>query len=276
MKKKKKNDEEIPNFFVSLCPVMEKKLKTGKVFLIAGSEPLGSAGVQADIKAITRCGGWAAAALTCIVDEDVNHIKGIHHLPSDLIVSQAESFLSTVGADCIKTGILPTDEIIRAVASVLRHFNRQPILIDPVIVNFAGEQLVSDAAIAAYKEELFPLATLITPNVHEAEFLLGHAINNPGNDLQELSKWGCSVLVKSVEEGSYLVDYLYDKTSGTLIPHPKKKLVLDDRNGTGDTLASAIATHLAKGDDLATAVTRAEAYMSYFLAGPRYYISAKL
>jgi len=255
---------------------MEKTENTGKVFLIAGSEPLGSAGVQADIKAITRCGGWAAAALTCIVDEDVNRIKGIHHLPAELIVSQAESFLSTVGADCIKTGILPTDEIIQAVAGVLRRFNRQPILIDPVIVNFAGEQLVSDAAITAYKNELFPLATLITPNVREAEFLLGHKIVNPEKDLKALSLWGCSVLVKSVEEGKYLVDYLYDINNGTLTPHPKKKLVLNDRNGTGDTLASAIATHLAKGDDLSTAVERAEAYMSYFLAGPRYYISANL
>ena len=253
---------------------MQKKVKTGKVFLIAGSEPLGSAGVQADIKAITRCGGWAAAALTCIVDEDVNRIKSIHHLPTDLIVSQAESFLSTVGADCIKTGVLPTEEIIRAVAGVLQCYNRQPILIDPVIVNFAGEQLVSDAAIKAYKELLFPLATLITPNVHEAEFLLGRPISDPEEALRELSRYGCSVLVKSVEKGRYLVDYLYDRTTDTLIPHPKKKLQLDDRNGTGDTLASAIATHLATGDDLLTAVTRAEAYMSYFLAGPRYYISA--
>ena len=151
---------------------MEKKANTGKVFLIAGSEPLGSAGVQADIKAITRCGGWAAAALTCIVDEDVHRIKGIHHLPTELIVSQAESFLSTVGADCIKTGVLPNDGIVIAVANVLRRFNKQPILIDPVIVNFAGERLVSNATIAAYKRELFPLATLITPNVREAEFLL--------------------------------------------------------------------------------------------------------
>lgn len=255
---------------------MEKKLNTGKVFLIAGSEPLGSAGVQADIKAITRCGGWAAAALTCIVDEDIHRIKGIHHLPADLIVSQAESFLGTVGADRIKTGILPTAVIIHAVASVLQRFRKQPILIDPVIVNFAGEQLVSDDAIRAYKEELFPLATLITPNVHEAEFLLGRSISDPAADLSQLAEWGCSVLVKSVDEGRYLVDYLYDHESGTLTPHPKKKLTLDDRNGTGDTLASAIATYLAKGDDLSTAVARAEAYMGYFLAGPRYYISAEL
>ena len=254
---------------------MEKKVNTGKVFLIAGSEPLGSAGVQADIKAITRCEGWAAAALTCIVDEDVNRIKGIHHLPTDLIISQAESFLSTVGADCIKTGILPTEEIIRAVAGVLRRFNRQPILVDPVIVNFAGEQLVSDEAIAAYKNFIL-LEKPVDGRYLEAEFLLGHTITDPESDLKKLAEWGCSVLVKSVEEGKYLVDYLYDATSETLTPHPKKKLVLDDRNGTGDTLASAIATHLAKGDDLATAVMRAEAYMNYFLAGPRYYISAGL
>ena len=92
---------------------MEKIENTGKVFLIAGSEPLGSAGVQADTKAITRCGGWAAAALTCIVDEDVNCIKSIYHLPTELIVSQAESFLSTVGADCIKTGVCCRKEFIR-------------------------------------------------------------------------------------------------------------------------------------------------------------------
>lgn len=246
---------------------------TGKVFLIAGSEPLGSAGVQADIKAITRCGGWAAAALTCIVDEDVNRIKGIHHLPTDLIVSQAESFLSTVGADCIKTGVLPSAEIINGVAAVLRKYNRQPILIDPVIVNFAGEQLLSDEAIRAYKEQLFPLATIITPNFREAEFLLGHKLEDVEADLRWLSRWGSSVIVKSVDEGKYLVDYLYDRNTDTLTPHPKKKLLLTDRNGTGDTLASAIATHLAKGEDLQTAVSRAEAYMNYFLAGPRYYIS---
>ena len=255
---------------------MDKIENTGKVFLIAGSEPLGSAGVQADIKAITRCGGWAAAALTCIVDEDVNRIKGIHHLPTELIISQAESFLSTVGADCIKTGVLPTADIIHGVAAVLKRYHKQPILVDPVIVNFAGEQLVSDAAIAAYKEQLFPLATLITPNRREAEFLLGHHIEDVEADLRWLSRWGSSVMVKSMEEGDFLVDYLYDKETDTIVPHPKKKLHLTDRNGTGDTLASAIATHLAKGEDLQTAVARAEAYMNYFLAGPRYYISQGL
>ena len=254
---------------------MEKdKENTGKVFLIAGSEPLGSAGIQADIKAITRCGGWAAAALTCVVDEDTSRIKGIHTLPPELIASQAESFLGSVGADCIKTGVLPSVEIIQAVADVLRRYAYVPKLIDPVIVNFAGEQLVSDEAIKAYKQLLFPLATLITPNRREAEVLLGHPLGDVAESLRELAQWGCSVLVKSVDEGRYLVDYLYEKESDTLTPFPKKKLVLTDRNGTGDTLASAIATHLALGSDMQTALARAEASMQYFLSGPRYVISA--
>ncbi len=252
---------------------MEKKEQTGKVFLIAGSEPLGSAGMQADIKAITRLGGWAACAVTSIVDEDVNRIKGVYPFAVELIVSQCESFLSTVGADCIKTGLLPSAEIIHAVADVLKQYRSIPTLVDPVLVNFAGEQLVSDDAIRAYREELFPLATLITPNFREAEFLLGHPLEDMDSDLRWLSQWGGSVIVKSVDEGKYLVDYLYDKDADIVVPHPKKKLYLTDRNGTGDTLGSAIATHLAKGDDLQTAVTRAEAYMHFFLSAPRYVIS---
>ena len=164
---------------------MECKEKTGKVFLIAGTEPLGSAGVQADIKAITRCGGWAAAALTAVVDEDVNRVKGVYPLPADLVVSQVESFLSTVGADCIKTGVLPAADIIRGVTTVLRRYQRQPVLIDPVLVNYAGCQLISDECIALYRQQLFPLATLITPNRHEAEFLLGRPLADIHADLRE-------------------------------------------------------------------------------------------
>ena len=133
--------------------------------------------------------------------------------------------------------------------------------------------MVSDAAIDAYKQLLFPLSTLITPNRREAEVLLGHAISDVESDLRELSRWGCSVLIKSVEQGKYLVDYLYEVATDTVTPFPKKRLVLTDRNGTGDTLASAIATHLALGCDLQTALSRAEAYMHFFLANPRYVIS---
>lgn len=256
--------------------IMESKEKTGKVFLIAGTEPLGSAGVQADIKAITRCGGWAAAALTAVVDEDVNRVKGVYPLSADLVVSQVESFLSTVGADCIKTGVLPAADIIRGVATVLRRYRRQPVLIDPVLVNYAGCQLISDECIALYRQQLFPLATLITPNRHEAEFLLGRPLADIHADLRELAQWGCSVLVKSVEREDYLVDYLYDATADRVTSYPKRKLRLTDRNGTGDTLSSAAATYLALGEGLQEAVRKAEEYMHHFLASPRYVISAGL
>ena len=256
--------------------MMDQKEKTGKVFLIAGTEPLGSAGVQADIKAITRCGGWAAAALTAVVDEDVNRVKGVYPLPAGLVVSQVESFLGTVGADCTKTGVLPAPDIIRGVATVLRRYRRQPVLVDPVLVNYAGRQLISDECITLYREQLFPLAALITPNRHEAEFLLGHPLGDIHADLRALARWGCSVLVKSVEREDYLVDYLYDATTDTMTSYPKRKLYLTDRNGTGDTLSSAVATHLALGASLREAVGKAEDYMHHFLASPRYVISRGL
>ncbi|MBQ2507983.1 MAG: hydroxymethylpyrimidine/phosphomethylpyrimidine kinase, partial [Bacteroidaceae bacterium] len=165
------------------------------VFLIAGSEPLGSAGMQADIKAITACGGYAACALTCIVDEDTSHVKSITPLPTDLIISQAESFLGDVGARCIKTGVMPRPEIIKAVAKLLKKYPNVPLIVDPVVVNSNGEVLVSTESIDAYKNDLFPLATLITPNRREAEVLLGHSLVNVSQEIREFGKWGCSAVI---------------------------------------------------------------------------------
>ena len=175
--------------------------------------------MQADIKAITACGGYAACALTAIVDEDTQRVKQIHHLPVDLIVSQAESFLGDVGANCIKTGVLPSADIIHGVAGVLKQYPDVKKVIDPVIVNSVGEQLVSNDSIEAYKELLFPLATLITPNRREAEVLLHRKISNAEEDIKELGKWGNSVIIKSLEApDNQLVDVLYDATTGEFVP----------------------------------------------------------
>ena len=160
---------------------MKKQLNI--VFLIAGSEPLGSAGMQADIKAITACGGYAACALTGIVDEDTRKVKSVTPLPAELVVSQAESFLGDVGAQCVKTGVLPTAEIIDGVAELLKRYPNVKKVIDPVIVDSNGVQLVSNESIDAYKEKLFPIATLITPNFREAEVLLKRKITNISEDI---------------------------------------------------------------------------------------------
>lgn len=240
---------------------MKKSLNT--VFLIAGSEPLGSAGMQADIKAITACGGYAACAVTSIVDEDTRRIKNIFHLPVDLIVSQAESFLGDIETGCIKTGVLPSEEIIRGVAGVLRKFNHIPLVVDPVIVNSLGVQLVTDSAIDAYKNELFPLATLITPNWREAEVLLGHKLENVEEDIKELGLWGCSVIIKSIGSGEgWLSDYLYDAKTDKVREFRKPRIITRNVNGTGDSFSSAIATYIATKYELEEAVEKGEEFIS--------------
>lgn len=240
---------------------MKKSLNT--VFLIAGSEPLGSAGMQADIKAITACGGYAACAVTSIVDEDTRRIKNIFHLPVDLIVSQAESFLGDIETGCIKTGVLPSEEIIRGVAGVLRKFNHIPLVVDPVIVNSLGVQLVTDSAIDAYKNELFPLATLITPNWREAEVLLGHKLENVEEDIKELGRWGCSVIIKSIASGEgWLSDYLYDAKTDKVREFRKPRIITRNVNGTGDSFSSAIATYIATKYELEEAVEKGEEFIS--------------
>lgn len=245
---------------------MSKK-KLNIVFLIAGSEPLGSAGMQADIKAVTACGGYAACALTGIVDEDTQRVKSVTPLPVDLVVSQADSFLGDVGAQCIKTGVLPTAEIIEGVAGVLKRYSEPKKVIDPVIVDSKGKQLVCDSSINAYKEKLFSLATLITPNRREAEVLLGHKIDDVESDVKELGKWGCSVIIKSIEEESgMLSDVLYNAKTGNIRVFRKKRIATNNVNGTGDSFSSAIATYLAKGYELEEAVEKGEEFIGKAIA----------
>ena len=253
---------------------MKKQLNI--VFLIAGSEPLGSAGMQADIKAITACGGYAACALTGIVDEDTRRVKSVTPLPVELVVSQAESFLGDVGAQCIKTGVLPTAEIIDGVADLLKRYPDVKKVIDPVIVDSNGVQLVSDESIGAYKEKLFPIATLITPNFREAEVLLKRKITNIWEDIKELGQWGNSVIVKSMQSqvlngrGSsaqdMLSDFLYNAETGEVKEFRKRRIATHNVNGTGDSFSSAIATYLAKGCTLGEAVEKGEEFIGKAIA----------
>lgn len=253
---------------------MKKQLNI--VFLIAGSEPLGSAGMQADIKAITACGGYAACALTGIVDEDTRKVKSVTPLPAELVVSQAESFLGDVGAQCIKTGVLPTAEIIDGVAELLKRYPNVKKVIDPVIVDSNGVQLVSNESIDAYKEKLFPIATLITPNFREAEVLLKRKITNISEDIKELGQWGNSVIVKSMESQvmagrsmpaqDMLSDFLYNAETGEVREFRKCRIATHNVNGTGDSFSSAIATYLAKGYGLNEAVEKGEEFISKAIA----------
>ena len=192
------------------------------------------------------------------------------------MVSQAESFLSDVGAQCIKTGVLPTAEIIDGVAELLKRYPNVKKVIDPVIVDSNGVQLVSNESIDAYKEKLFPIATLITPNFREAEVLLKRKITNISEDIKELGQWGNSVIVKSMESQvmagrsmpaqDMLSDFLYNAETGEVREFRKRRIATHNVNGTGDSFSSAIATYLAKGYGLNEAVEKGEEFISKAIA----------
>ena len=172
--------------------------------------------------------------------------------------------------------MLPTAEIINGVAELLKRYPNVKKVIDPVIVDSNGVQLVSNESIDAYKEKLFPIATLITPNFREAEVLLKRKITNISEDIKELGQWGNSVIVKSMESQvmagrsmpaqDMLSDFLYNAETGEVREFRKRRIATHNVNGTGDSFSSAIATYLAKGYGLNEAVEKGEEFISKAIA----------
>lgn len=233
-----------------------------KVLAIAGSEPLGSAGVQADIKSISACGSYAAGAITCILDEDTTRVKEVFPLPVSLVIGQVRSFLDDVQASAVKTGMLYTEELVRALGPVLADYRDIPLVVDPVMVDSNGTPLICPEAVRAYIECLFPLATIITPNYREANLLLGHpfAETDPEADMHWLCHQGCAAIVKSVPHPHGLMDVFYSEETG-IKTFVKEKVDTHNVNGTGCTFASSIAAYLSQGYTLNDAVHKAEDYI---------------
>lgn len=243
--------------------MIKKEKVPYRVFVIAGSEPLGSAGIQADVKSICTCGGYAAGAITCVVDEDTEHVKDVCLIPVGMVVSQIKSFMEDVGADCIKTGMLYSKELVQKVSETLSSYTEVPLVVDPVMVTSSGDQLIKDDAVLSYKESLIPLATIITPNMREAEILLGRKlnINNIKENLKELSCWGNSVIIKSVPYKDKLLDYFYCPQSNDFREYIKPIIETKNVNGTGDMFASSIATYIARGWRIIDAIDKAEEFI---------------
>lgn len=242
---------------------MKTEKEFRRVFLIAGSEPLGSAGLQADIKAISACGAFAASAVTTIVNEDTRSVKGIFTIPEEMVSGQSHSYLADVKAHCIKTGMLFSRNLISCVADILKKYPDVPKVIDPVMVDSNGVRLIEEDAIEAYKQLLFPMAEIITPNAREAKLLLGHEISDETLlcDLKELSRWGNKLIVKSVQKDGKLFDYYYDPKVGKAKAYMKQKVDTHNVNGSGDSFASAIAAFIARGYRVKDAIARAEEFI---------------
>ena len=237
-----------------------------KILLIGGSEPLGCAGIQADLKAVCACGGYGAAALSCIVDEDTHRVKSIHPLPAQLIVEQCISCLQSMDVDCIKTGLLYSAETVRTIGEILHRFNNIPLIIDPVFVGYAKTLLITPDVIEAYQKYLFPLAALITPNATECEILLQRSLktDNVQSELKELCQWGnYSIIMKSVFMERKVCDYFYESKTDSLKAYSKVPIRKKDEGirGAGDSFASSIATYLGKQYPLSDAIWRAEFFI---------------
>lgn len=242
-----------------------------RVLSIAGSDCSGGAGIQADIKTISACGAFAMSAVTAVVDENTVGVTGIWAVPPEFVCGQIRSCLEDIGADAIKIGMLGTPELVQAVARQLRESAAGvPIVLDPVMVAQSGDRLVGDEAAEALKGELIPMAAVITPNLPEASALLGRPIRRAA-DLREgaaelCRRFGCAAaLVKGghLEEGEDSDDLLYASADGgRWVEYPGERIATRNNHGTGCTLSSAIAAHLALGYPLEEAVRRAKAYIT--------------
>jgi hydroxymethylpyrimidine/phosphomethylpyrimidine kinase len=156
-----------------------------RVLTIAGSDPSGGAGIQADLKTISACGCFATTAITAVVDENTAGVYGVHPIPTLFVQGQIKSVLDDIGADAIKIGMLHSSELIRAVKETISAYNIRNIVLDPVMVATSGDKLLQDEAISTLKNELIPQARVITPNIPEAEILLGLKIEKQA-DLKRL------------------------------------------------------------------------------------------
>lgn len=253
--------------------------KYATVLTIAGSDSGGGAGIQADIKSISANGAYAASAITALTAQNTQGVEGIFPVPSDFIQAQIRAVMEDIQIDAVKIGMLHDTDTIRAVRDMLLAHPVKYIVLDPVMVATSGHKLLVDEAIATLKEELTPMATLITPNIPEAEILLGRAIEGQ-EDLptvaRELSKafGGISVLVKAGHlTDRTLIDVLYDGDSKQVVELTSQRLDTRNTHGTGCTLSSAIAAHLAQTGDVTKSVRAGQQYIAEAIkAGANYHI----
>ncbi len=237
----------------------------GRVLVIAGSDSGGGAGIQADIKAVMAMGGYAATAITALTAQNTTGVHGVMAVPTAFIRQQIQVVLADLGADAIKTGMLGDAATVAAVADELaRLVPGVPFVLDPVMVAKGGAALLTRDAIEAMRDRLLPMAALITPNIPEAEALLGHAIPDHAAALagaEALLQTGAqAVLLKGGHGGGAVVQDVLAHAGGLLVLE-MERLNTRHTHGTGCTLASAIAAGLAQGMALVPAVRRARAYV---------------
>lgn len=250
-----------------------------KVLTIAGSDSGGGAGVQADIKTISACGCFAASAITAITVQNTLGVTGVHPVPTDFIEQQIEAVLSDIGADAIKIGMLHSEDVVRVVVRMLQKHECKNVVVDPVMVSTSGHRLIEESAIESLCANLLPLASVITPNIPEAEILLGGKKLERQASLYDAArelggKFGTSVLLKAGHlTEDKLVDIFYNAVDGSITELPSVRIDTKNTHGTGCTMSSAFASYLAKGMNMVEAAKGAKEYINNaIIAGADYEI----
>ena len=235
---------------------------------IAGSDSSGGAGIQADIKTMTANGVYATSAITALTAQNTTGVYGILESTPEFLANQLDCVFTDIFPDAVKTGMVSSTALIAVIADKLRQYKARNIVVDPVMVATSGARLISEEAVDALKEKLLPLATLLTPNIPEAEVLSGMTIADPAGMERAAraisEQYGCAVLCKGGHQISDADDLLWRNGSGVWFRG--RRIQNSNTHGTGCTLSSAIAANLAKGYDLDRSVQRAKAYISGALA----------
>jgi len=232
---------------------------------IAGSDPSGGAGIQADLKTFSALQCYGMAALTSLTAQNTQGVQDVRELPADFIGGQLQSLFADIEVHALKTGLLASPEAIGAVAAALQDCTA-PAVVDPVMVAKSGDRLLTDAAIEALAAQLLPRATLVTPNRLEAELLLGRALDSPesvAKGARELLRWGPqAVLLKGGRSsGPESADCLV-VGSGEPLWLSGERIQTANTHGSGCTLSAAVTAGLARGQSLEGAVRQAKTYMN--------------
>ena len=231
---------------------------------IAGSDCSGGAGIQADIKTMTMNGVFGMSAVTALTAQNTTGVTGISEVSPDFLRQQIDMVFQDIRPDAVKIGMVSSAGLIEAIAERLSAYQAENIVVDPVMVATSGSSLIETDAVATMKEKLLPLATLVTPNIPEAEVLSGLTVRNE-EDMLAAAKaisesHGCAVLVKGGHSINDANDLLYSQ--GQARWFYGKRIDNPNTHGTGCTLSSAIASNLAKGFSLEESVRRAKEYIS--------------
>lgn len=231
---------------------------------IAGSDSGGGAGIQADLKTFSAFCVFGTSALTAITAQNTQGVFAVHTVPEEMVAAQIDAVLADFEVTGAKTGMLATPEIIRTVAARVRHWDLRQLVVDPVMVAKGGDRLLREDAIEALRQELLPLALVVTPNIPEAEVLAGMPITNE-REREEAARRIAALGVRWVViKGGHLtgpaVDLLWDGQVFTRLP--AERIASTSTHGTGCTFSAAIAAGLAEGRPVEEAVRRAKAYVT--------------